>query len=229
MWKQFIALARGRRFEAAEAVIDRNAHAVLRQQIRDGAGALEKARLAVAVALAQESEETRRAEALERRVADLEGRALAALEAGKDALAREAAEAIARLEADLAASRGAHDGFCAEIERLRRLVADSEARLRELRRGQRLAEATGRVQQLRTTGPGEVASSLRDAEATLKRLRERQGETDAVDRALAEMDRATDPDALARRLAEAGCGAPPAHGADAVLDRLRERRRQASA
>lgn len=125
MWKQFIALARGRRLEAAEAVIDRNAHAVLRQQIRDGAGALEKARLAVAVALAQESEETRRAEALERRVADLEGRALAALETGKDALAREAAEAIARLEADLAASRGAHEGFCAEIERLRRPVASA--------------------------------------------------------------------------------------------------------
>lgn len=35
MWKQFVAPARGRRFEAGEGIVDRNALTVLRQQLRD--------------------------------------------------------------------------------------------------------------------------------------------------------------------------------------------------
>ncbi|WAJ28331.1 PspA/IM30 family protein [Antarcticirhabdus aurantiaca] len=225
MWKQFVALARGRRYEAAEALLDRDAHVILRQQIRDAAATLERARLAVALAMAQEREEGRRADGLSSRLADLEERAVAALDAGKDGLAREAAEAIARLEADLDAARRAGAVAGAEIARLRRIVSDAEERLRDLRRGQRLAEAAGRVGRLRASAPGEVASSLRDAEATLARLRGRQDEADAVERALAEMARDADPAALARRLAEAGCGAPPPHSADAVLKRLDERRK----
>ena len=222
MWKQFVALARGRNHEAAEAVIDANALIVLRQQIRDGAATLERARLGLALGMAREREETRRGEALALRIADLEERAVAALDTDRNGLAREAAETIARLEADLGSSRRAAESFAAEIERLRALVADAETRLRDLTRGQRLAETADRVQRLRGAEPGE--SSLRDAEATLKRLRERQGEADAVARALDEMDRAADPDALIGRLAEAGCGAPVPHGAEAVLQRLQARR-----
>lgn len=224
MWKQFKALARGRRYEAAEAVLDREAHVILRQQIRDGAATLERARLAIAVAMAQEREEGRRAEALTLRIHDLTERAVAALDAGKEMLAREAAEAIARLEADLAAARDTTDAFAREIARLRGVVADAEERLLALRRGQRLAEAAGRVGTLHRTGPRDVTASLTDAEATLRRLRERQGEAEGVERALEEMARDSDPAALSRRLAEAGCGAPPPHSADAVLARLNARR-----
>ncbi|MET0259447.1 MAG: PspA/IM30 family protein [Methylobacterium sp.] len=227
MWKQFVALARGHRHEAAEAVLDRDAHVVLRQQIRDGAATLERARLAVAVAMTQEREESRRAETLSARVADLEERAVCALDAGKTDLARDAAETIARLEADLVGARQASESFTAEIERLRRIVADAEDRLRDLQRGQRLAEAAGRVGRLRNAAPGEIGSILRDAEATLARLRRRQDEADAVALALDEMDRDADPGALSRKLAEAGCGAPLAQSADAVLQRLNERRRPA--
>jgi len=229
MWKQFVALARGQRYEAAEAALDRHAHVILRQQIRDGAATLERARLAVALAMAQDREETRRAETLAARIVDLETRAIAALDAGKDGLAREAAEAIGRLDADLAASRLAGEATEREIGRLRRVVADSEARLRDLRRGQQLAEAADRVGRLRGTVPGEVVSTLRDAEATLARLRARQGEAEATERALEEMARDADPAELTQRLAEAGCGAPSPHGAEAVLQRLNERRRQRGA
>ena len=229
MWIQFVALARGQRYEAAEAALDRHAHVILRQQIRDGAATLERARLAVAVAMTHEREESRRAETLSARVADLEERTVSALDAGKADLAREAAETIARLEADLAAVRQSSESYTAEIARLRRIVADAEDRLRDLRHGQRLAEAAGRVGRLRNAAPGEIGSTLRDAEATLARLRRRQGEADAVALALDEMDRDADPGALSRKLAEAGCGAPLAHGTEAVLRRLNERRRQAGA
>ena len=52
MFKQIITLFRGRSYEAAEAVVDRNALAILRQQIRDCAEAISAARKAVAVAIA---------------------------------------------------------------------------------------------------------------------------------------------------------------------------------
>ncbi|WP_102958133.1 PspA/IM30 family protein [Mangrovicella endophytica] len=229
MWKQFIALARGQRYEAATAVLDSSAHVILRQQIRDVAATLERARLAVAVVVAQEREEERRSAALTSRIADLEERAVAALDGGQAALAREAAEAIARLETERASADEARTAHAGEIARLRLLVADAEGRLLALRRGQRLAEATGRVGRLRHTETGEVTASLRDAEATLRRLRERQGEAEAIDRALDEMAAEADPAALSRRLAEAGCGAPLPHSTDAVLKRLDERRRSTGA
>lgn len=226
MWKQFIALARGQRHETATAVLDKSAHVILRQQIRDVAATLERARRAVAVVVTQEREEERRMEAVALRLADLEARAVIALEAGQSALAREAAEAIARLEAERASAHDAKTTLAGEIARLRLLVRDAEGRLVALQRGQRLAEAAGHVGRLRRTEPDAVTASLREAEVTLKRLRERQGEAEAIDRALDEMAGEADPLALSRRLAEAGCGAPPPHGAEAVLKRLDERRRE---
>ncbi len=229
MWKQFVALARGHRHDAATAVLDASAHVILRQQIRDVAATLEQARLAVAVVVVQERDETRRVETMGRRRADLEERAVAALDKGEAALAREAAEAIARLEAELASAEETKSALAAEIGRLRMVVGDAEARLVALRRGQRLAEAAGRVAHLRHSRSGEVTATLRDAEATLQRLRERQTEADAIDRALDESAGEPEPGALSRKLAEAGCGAPLPHSADAVLKRLNERRRAAGA
>ena len=53
MLKQFFALMRGHSHEAAEAMVDRNALVILRQQIRDCADAIAAARRAVAIAIAQ--------------------------------------------------------------------------------------------------------------------------------------------------------------------------------
>ena len=227
MWEQLLVLARGRRYEAVEAVTDRHAFAILPQQIREAAASLEQAQVAVAVAMAQEREEGRRAADLSLRIEDLETRAVEALEGDKPELAQAAAEAIGAIEADLSAAGRTRAMLACEIERLRRTLADAQARLRDLRRGQRIAEAAGRVGRLRHTAPGEVGSTLRDAEATLQRLRDRQTETVAVHQALDELNAATDAQTLSRRLADAGCGAPHPHSAEAVLERLRQRRRTA--
>lgn len=223
MWKQLFALARGRSFEAGQAVVDAHALTILRQQIRDCAEAIAGARRAIAIAIAQNEEEIRSHARVSVRIEDLEGRAIAALEGGKDGLAREAAEAIGLLEAEREASEQAQRNFAAEIARLKRIVADAETRLRALRRGQRLAAAADRTQRLRETAPGSTLSSLRDAEETLARLRARQTQIDAAAFALDEMERAGDPSALSEKLAAAGCGAPVRNSADAVLGRLRKK------
>jgi phage shock protein A len=220
MLKQFFALVRGRSYEAAEAVVDRNALVILRQQIRDCADAIAAARRAVAIAIAQNEQEIVQFKKLVARIDDLEKRTIAAIEQDQNELAREAAETIAMLEAERDASSEAQKSFSTEIERLKRIIRVSEMRLRELQRGQRIVAAVDSTQRLRDSAPGSSLSALKDAEATLLRLRTRQKQIDAAAAAMAEMEQSGDPAAVSEKLAAAGCGMPLKSSADAVLERL---------
>ena len=220
MLKQLFALVRGHTHEATQEVVDRNALVILRQQIRDCADAIAAARRAVAVAIAQNEQEGAQFSKLVARIEDLETRATIAIQAGKHELAREAAETIAVLEAERAASDEAQRSFTAEIERLKRIVRASQMRLRDLQRGQRIAAATDKTQRLREAAPGSSLSALKDAEDTLSRLRIRQKQIDAAASAMAEMELSDDLATLSHKLAEAGCGAPIHASVDAILERL---------
>ena len=220
MLKQFFALVRGRSYEAAETVVDRNALVILRQQIRDCADAIAAARRAVAIAIAQNEQEVAQFKKLVVRIDDLEKRTIAAIGQGQNELAREAAETIAMLEAERDASSEAQKSFSTEIERLKRIIRVSEMRLRELQRGQRIVAAVDSTQRLRESASGSSLSALKDAEETLLRLRTRQKQIDATAAAMAEMEQSGDPAAVSERLAAAGCGAPLRSSADAVLERL---------
>ena len=224
MIKMFVTLLRGRAAEAAEAVADQNALPLLDQQIRDAAAALGRARRALALAMAQQAQETPRLEDAARRIADLEDRARQALAAGREDLATEAAEAIAELEAEQSARRNAQALFAAEAARLRRIVADTEARLAELDRGRRLARAAAAVRGMHGDRLGTAPlheATLAEAEATLARLRERQAEAAAAKDALDGLEAERRPASVAERLAEAGFGPPVRPTAAAVLARLR--------
>ena len=91
----------------------------------------------------------------------------------------------------------------------------STIRLRELQRGERIAVATDKTQALRQTTPSSGLSALKDAEATLAKLRSRQKQIDATAAAMDEMDQSGDPLAITQKLAEAGCGMPVRTTADA--------------
>ncbi|MGO8656273.1 PspA/IM30 family protein, partial [Rhizobium ruizarguesonis] len=101
------------------------------------------------------------------RIADLETRASAALAKGNEGLAREAAEAIAYLEAERDASEKAQSQFTSAIDKLKGIVRASEARLQELQRGERLARATQEAQKLDVVVAGPGFATLDDAEETL--------------------------------------------------------------
>jgi hypothetical protein len=64
---------------------------------------------------------------------------------------------------------------------------------------------------------------LADAEATLRRLRERQAEDAAVDASMEALDASAAADAIATRLEAAGFGKPARSTAADVLDRLQQR------
>lgn len=228
MFKQILTLLRGRAFEAEQTFLDRNALPLLGQQIRDAAATIQSARRAVAIAVAQNEQEVTQYKTAQARIVDLETRAVAALEKGNEALAREAAEAIGWLEAECATSEKAQAQFSKSIERMRSVIRASEGRLRDLQRGERIARATVQTQKLdRSAGPQDLAT-LSDAEETLARLRTHQQEIDITAEALREMDGGTDPSAIIEKLARAGCGVPLVPDADAILARLRGRMNHAA-
>jgi phage shock protein A len=223
MLKQFLTLIRGRASDSAEAVLDAHALTLLRQQIRDCAETIASARRAVAVAIAQNDQEVKQTERLSSSIADLEARTVSALEQGKQDLAREAAETIAVLEAERETSLEAQRCFTTEITRLKRILRESENRLRELERGQRIAAATEKTYKLRDWASDLSLSALKNAEATFTRLRSRQKHMEVTEAVMLEMEQSGNPTALSEKLAEAGCGAPPKHRADEILKRLSER------
>jgi len=161
----------------------------------------------------------------------IETRATAALDGGREDLAREAAAAIANLEAERDAAMTARALFASEITRLKRHVANAEMRITELDRGRRIARASEAVRNLRRGGieaARPYESTLPEAEQTLKRLRERQLEAAAADQALIEIDAANGPLATAEKLAEQGFGPRMKSTADDVLARLHAKRTQSA-
>ena len=231
MFKTVFTLFRGSVAVAGEELEDRTALVILDQQMRDAAAAVERSKRTLALAIAQDQQEGRRLDTTKARIADLEVRATAALDGGREDLAREAAQQIAGLEADRDAAMTARTLFASEIARMKRQVAGAEARITELDRGRRIARAAEAVRALRRGGVEAARpyeSTLPEAESTLKRLRERQIEAQAASDALLELDAATGPQATAERLADLGFGPRLKSTADDVLARLNAQRTQAA-
>lgn len=224
MFKLFETLLRGQAARAAEEIFDRNALLILDQQIRETRAGLERGRQALAVAVAGDRAEARRLEEAEARIAALEAQAVAALRGGREDLAGEAAGAIADLEAERDALTAARARFAAEIGRIRERVAEATRRQAELERGRRVAAAQEAVRRLGAGAARQDAATLREAEATLARLRALQAEAADTEAALAEAEPGRD---IGARLERAGFG--PAEGSSgtptggAVLERLRRR------
>ncbi|MER2250165.1 PspA/IM30 family protein [Methylorubrum podarium] len=214
-------LARGAAAQACEDAYDRHALLVLDQQIRETAADLERGRRTLAAAMAGDAAEARRLAEVEARAADLETRAVAALSAGREDLAREAAEAIATLEAERDALRAARATFSAEVTRMRAVLADATRRQAALERGRRVAAAAEAVRRLRGTRTVSGNASLREAEATLARLRRNQAEATDADAALAAIE--TPEETIAERLEREGFGPRTRPTSDDVLARLRSR------
>ncbi|MBB4227221.1 PspA/IM30 family protein [Rhizobium mongolense] len=223
MFNLIVTLLRGRAHDAERAFADRNAIPLLSQQTRDAAHAIQSARRAVAVAIAQNEQEKSQHAMILSRIADLETRTLVALEKGSEGLAREAADAIAYLEAERDASEKAQAQFTTAIAKLKGIVRAAEARLQDLQRGERLARATEQAQKLDLAAAGSGLATLDEAEETLARLRARQSHNDTIASVLKEMDSTPRSAGIIEKLANAGCGAPLRSSADDVLARLRTR------
>ena len=226
MLKNWITLVRGQVAAAGEEVADRHALTILDQQMRDATTTFARSQRALAIALAQDRQERQKLEAARTKIADLEGRAIAAIRAGRDELAAEAATAIADLEAEHDAAAAACTLFADEIEKLKAHLRRHRLRLAQLERGRRIARTAESVRSARR-GRVEAASpfeaTLAEAETTLSRLRERQTEAESAEAAFDTLDVTGRPATVTEKLAAEGFGPRTAPNAADVLTRLRQR------
>jgi phage shock protein A len=209
MLKIFTTLIRGAAAEAEEAVFDANAIRVLEQQLRDAAGAMELSRRELACAMAHRASEARAAEAVAARIAELEGAAGKAIQGGREDLAEQAATVIAANEDELAARQAAIIRFDIDISRLRSMADTGRQRLQELRRGLEMARAQEALHRAGANGRRALKTgtgALRDAEATLARIREAHAKGDDLAAAMDDLEAQASGRDLTDQLAKAGFG-----------------------
>jgi phage shock protein A len=224
MLKIFTTLVRGAVAEAEEAVFDANAIRVLEQQLRDAAGAMELSRRELACAMAHRASEARAGDALAARIAELELAARQAIDGGREDLAEQAATVIAANEDELASRKAAISRFDIDIARLRILADTGRQRLQELRRGLEMARAQEALHRAGANGRRALRTgtgALREAEATLAKIRENHAKGDDVAAALDDLEAQASGRDLTDQLAKAGFGSNTRTKPGDVMARLR--------
>lgn len=232
MLKTFTTLFRARIAETDEAIFDANAIRILEQQLRDAAASLEHARRELACAMAHQASEQRAAEALADRIRELELSGTQAIAAGRDDLAEEVATVIAANEDELAERRLAISRFTTDVNRLKQVTEDGRRRLAELRRGLEMGRAEEALRRAGANGRRALAvghGALREAEATLMRIRELNTQDADMAEAMDALDRHGTAKDLSDRLATAGFGSTLKTKPADVLARLKSKAEPTSA
>jgi phage shock protein A len=174
--------------------------------------------------MAHEASEERAVAALESRIAELETAAREALDANREDLAAEVATVIAANEDERALRKASVEKFAADVRRLKQLSEDGRLRLQDLRRGLEMARAQEALRRAGANGRRALSvgtGALRDAEATLVRIREVQAREEDVAAALDELDSRESGRDLTDRLAAAGFGSVKKTKPADVLARLK--------
>ncbi len=209
VWGKLFTAMRGGANAAAEAVADSQAMRILDQELRDADGALRQARSDLAGMMAT-------AKRIEKRVEDARAKeerdihnARAAMEAGREDLARGLAERVATARADLARDEADLDRMRQQQQGMLRTVKDTEARIGTMKREVESVKATEslqRAQKAIASSHSGVNSRLGSAMGSLERIRDRQAQLSSRLEAgdeLAALESGAD---LDQQLLEAGIG-----------------------
>lgn len=225
VWSKLITALRGSAHEAGEALIDSQALRILDQEIRDADADLRKSKEALAEIIAKEKLARGKLEQAAQKIAQYEGYAVKALEAGDEPLALDVAAKIAALEAAQGEDQTQAEQFAHSASQLRQAIAQAEAHIRRLKQQADTVKATENVQRAQATVAERYSggqSRVQTALDSLERIKQKQAERGARLQAAAELAQENAEDALQARLRSAGI-TPEAQGASAVLERIKAR------
>lgn len=209
VWGKLFTALRGGVNEAAESVADSQAMRILDQELRDADNALRQARSDLAGLMAT-------AKRIEKRVEDARAKeardiqnARAAMEAGREDLARGLAERVSIARAELARDEADLEKMRQQQQAMMRTVKETEARIGTMKREVESVKATDslqRAQKAIASSHAGVNSRLGSAMGSLERIRDRQTQLGArleAGEELAALESGAD---LDRQLLEAGIG-----------------------
>ena len=143
--RDMLTALRGGANEVGEAIVDANAIRILEQEIRDAESAIGSAKQSLTRMKSSEIKLKREIATLEADVADYEQKAVAALNAGEEALATEVAERIAELESERGEKAGEQATLDAEVHKIHAMI---KARERTIQKNKRELDKVRTVQEL---------------------------------------------------------------------------------
>jgi phage shock protein A len=222
MFNLLKTLITGANAQAEEALTDHFAIDLIEQKIREADGGLSAAKNTLASLIVRQRNEERHLGRLNEEIADLEKRAGLALQDGNEALATDAATAIADLINEQAIRQSTVDQLGQRVLRMQAAVAKANRRIIDLRQGMisaRAVDAERRAQKSlnRTIGS---SSAMRDAETLIERVVNTDDPLEQSD-VLDEIDAGLNGASIRDRLAQAGYGDRSKVTAGDVLARLK--------
>ncbi|BAV74833.1 phage shock protein A, PspA [Pseudomonas chlororaphis subsp. aurantiaca] len=226
IWNKLFTALRGGANEVGEAIADQQALRILDQEIRDADNALSNAKRELVTIMAKHKLSSERVSEFTAKIADLESKALASLQANREDLALEVAEAISTLTTGLEAEQKQASEFGAYAENMRKDIGKAEARIRSLRQQVDMAKARESVQKAQVSASiasGGANGKLETAVNTLNRLQARQDQRAAEMEAQEQLADASNGNDLERRLREANI-VPDQGSANAILERLKKQK-----
>lgn len=209
IWGKLFTALRGGVNEAAETVADSQAMRILDQELRDADNSLRKARgdlagmMATAKRIEKRIEENRAKE--DRDIAS----ARAAMDAGREDLARGLAERVATVRAELTRDEADLANMQQQQQVMLRTVKETEQRIAAMKREVEAVKATDslqRAQKAIASSHAGVNSKLGNAVDSLGRIRDKQAQLAARLEAGEEMAAIESGADLDRQLLEAGIG-----------------------
>ncbi|WP_338920884.1 PspA/IM30 family protein [Pseudomonas silesiensis] len=225
IWSKLFTALRGGANEAGEAIADQQALRILDQEIRDADSALANAKRQLVTIMAKHKLSTDRVSEHNAKIKDLESKAMAAIQANREDLALEVAEAISTLTGELEVEQKQATEFGGYADSMRKDITKAESRIKSLRQQVDMAKARDSVQKAQVSASiasGGANGKLETAVGTLNRLQAKQqqraAELQAQDQ-LADASTGTD---LERKLREAGI-TPDSGSANAILERLKQK------
>jgi phage shock protein A len=223
--KKMMTLLRSSAREIGESVVDANATQIYEQEVVDAKRNIEQARVELTAVMAKEMQSAREIARLRTQAEHYESLAVQALDGAKEQLAEEVAAKVAQTEAELDEQARLHAGYAMQVSRLKDLIKQAEARIREHERElvmARTTESVYRATQSISDNLGAGGSKLVTARESLERIKRRH--EDLADRmnAAEQLEREMGHRALDDKLAAAGIG-PDAQRKQQVLDRIRAR------
>ncbi|MFU2329205.1 PspA/IM30 family protein [Pseudomonas sp. NFX98] len=224
IWSKLFTALRGGATEVGEAIVDQQALRILDQEIREADSALASARRELVTIMAKHKLSADRVSEYNAKIKDLESKAMAAIQANREDLAMEVAEAISTLTNELDVEQKQATEFGTYAENMRKDINKAEARIKSLRQQVDMAKARESVQKAQVSASiasGGANGKLETAVGTLNRLQAKQQQRAAELNAQDELAEASTGNDLERKLREAGI-TPNEGSANAILERLKK-------
>lgn len=207
---------------AEEQMRDTYALELIDQKIREVETSLTAAKSTLASLIQRQRSEQKMVDALAKRIETMSQRVSEALEAGKEDMAAEGAQAIADMENELALRNETLDRLEQKATRLRASVEAGHRRLVDLKQGAISARAVRREQdmQMKLARAGGSDDAVTEAQDLIDRVLSRDDPFEKS-QIVQEINKELNHDGIDQRMAEAGFGPAGKVTGAAVLDRLK--------